>query len=60
MGGRSKERCPYHSLSLPAPFIKNIREHIKDMPEYRSVASFAKVALINQLNYERKIKLKEK
>jgi len=51
---KTKDRCKYQSVSLPVPFIEEIKKHIENKPHYRSIASFAKQAMINQMNYENK------
>ncbi len=40
--GNTKDRPHYQSVSLPVPFVKKIKDHIKNKPEYRSIAEFVK------------------
>lgn len=39
---RAKPKVKYVSLSIPAPFIEEIKQYIQEKPEYQSVAEFAK------------------
>jgi len=45
----------YFSVSLNVDFLKAVDEHIKDKPQYRSRAGFVRVAIINQMNCEKKL-----
>ena len=49
----TKPPVKYHSLSLPVDFIKEIKEHIKDIPRYRSIADFAKTAMNEKMYLEK-------
>lgn len=55
-----KERCKpiekqYRSVSLNKSFISLIGKHIQDKPQYRSIADYVRVSVINQMNYEKNI-----
>ena len=47
---RVKPRVKYHSISLPVPFIEEIKKHILEKPEYRSIADFAREALREKMH----------
>lgn len=55
--GKTKEGARYQSVSLAIPFIEEIKKHIKDRPEYRSVADFVREATRGKMHHERDIDL---
>jgi Arc/MetJ-type ribon-helix-helix transcriptional regulator len=52
----TKKPVSYHGISLPSPFIEQIKVYIQDKPEYRSVAEFVKEAVRQKMESERKLK----
>jgi Arc/MetJ-type ribon-helix-helix transcriptional regulator len=50
--GKTKDRPPYQSVSLPVPFVKEIKDFIKDKPQYRSIADFVKDSIREKMDYE--------
>jgi len=42
----------YHSLSLPVDFIEIVKEFIEENQRYRSVAEFARYAMIEKMERE--------
>ena len=50
---RSKPGAKYRGMSLPVPLIEEVKEHIQNKPEYRSVSEFVKGAIRRQLLEER-------
>ena len=54
---RKRKEYRYHSLSLPVPFIEQVKDHIKDRPQYRSVADFARDAMKERIIIEKKNQL---
>jgi len=40
--GKTKDRPKYQSVSLTIPFVMEIKEHIKNRIEYRSIAEFVR------------------
>jgi len=40
-----KPRVKHQGVSLPVPFIKEIKEHIKHRPAYRSIADYTREAI---------------
>ena len=47
-----KKEYKYHSLSLPVYFIKQVKNHIKGRPEYKSVAFYAQEAMKEKMQRE--------
>ena len=50
--GQTKPGARYQSVSLAIPFIEEIKKHIQDRPEYRSIADFMRQAARAQMQYE--------
>lgn len=50
--GQTKPGARYQSVSLTIPFIEEIKKHIQDRPEYRSIADFMRQAARVQMQYE--------
>jgi len=48
---RSKTAVKYHGISLPTPLIELVKEFIQTKPEYRSVAEFARYAMIEKIQH---------
>jgi Arc/MetJ-type ribon-helix-helix transcriptional regulator len=44
----------YQSISFDKPFIQEIKDHIKDKKQYRSLADFARDAIRNQIRREQR------
>lgn len=59
ISNRIKTSGRYYSVSLNVDFLKAVDKHIQNKPQYRSRADFVRVAVINQLNYEKKLYSKE-
>jgi len=49
-GKRFKKPVEYQNVSLPKPLINEIKDHIKDNDEYRSIAEFVKEAIRGRLH----------
>ena len=50
MGGKTKDRDEYQSISLNKSFVNLIKKHIEEKPQYRSIAEFVRTSVINQIN----------
>jgi len=50
MKSRSKSAVSYHGISLPSPLINEVKNHIQNKPEFRSVAEFTREALREKMN----------
>ena len=47
---KSKPSVKYQGISMPIPFIEEIKKHIMNDPKYRSVADFAREGIREKMN----------
>lgn len=48
----TKKPVTFQSVSLPVDFVRSIQKHIKDKPNYRSLADFVKIAILEQMKMD--------
>lgn len=53
---RSKPKAKYQGFALAVPLIKEIKKHIKNDNQYRSVTDFVRQAVRNQMDTEKRIR----
>ena len=57
---KEKSETPYRTVSLPNEIYEVISEYTKQNPTYASVASFVRVAILEKLDRDHKIKYRIK
>ena len=55
-----KPGTKYQSVSLAVPFIEEIKNHIKDSPQYRSIADFVRDAVREKMDKDQYWKIWDK
>ena len=50
---RTKKPVKYQGFALEIPLINNIKKHINDRPQYRSVTDFVRAAVREKIEYEK-------
>ena len=50
MSKRSKPAAKYRGLSFPVPLLEEIKIHISNKPEYRSVSEFIRESISEKMN----------
>ena len=49
----TKGKRKWQTVSLPAEFLSEVREHVLKSKRYRSIAEFIKIAAMNQIDKEK-------